>query len=221
MASEVMADTETSQISALRRAIDCLPTRTREAMLVGISNSTIVVGAYTHDDGVCPMLAAHRNGGRTDFVAFARSWDEYCFRGVRKRKRRARLATPSELATLRAHIESSLLADEEVDLVAAMTEHHQLIAERQLREPTVAPVPEPVTAERVRPGDPDRSHELSRRHGWRWLRIMRSFDEFEEAMAQLHESNGVEGEAFDRAGATGESAAVCSETETEIAQLHG
>ncbi len=180
-----MAENETSQISALRRAIDCLPTRTRQAMLVGISNSTIVVGAYTHDDGICPMLAAHRNGGRTDFVAFARSWDEYCFRGLRKRKRKARLATPSELATLRAHIESSLLADEEVDLVSAMTEHRQLVAERQLREPEAAPEPPAPAETRVRPGDPDRSQELSRRHGWRWLRIMRSLDEFEQAMAEL------------------------------------
>jgi hypothetical protein len=216
-----MAELETSQISALRRAIDCLPTRTREAMLVGISNSTIVVGAYTHDNGVCPMLAAHRNGGRTDFVAFARSWDEYCFRGVRKRKRRARLATPSELATLRAHIEASLLADEEVDLVSAMTEHRQLVAERQLREPAVAPEPEPVAsapAERVRPGDPDRSHELSRRPGWRWLRIMRSYDEFEQAMAELDEPNGVDDARGHGPGGSGSTA---PETEPEIAHLPG
>ncbi len=192
-----MAATRTSQISALRRAIDCLPTRTREAMLVGISNSTIVVGAYTHADGVCPMLAAHRNGGRTDFVAFARAWDEYCFRGMRPRRRRPRLATPSELATLRAHIESSLLADEQVDLVGAAVAHRELVAERQLREPELEPnssdpADHTERPDRVRPGDPDRSKELSHRHGWRWLRIMRSLDEFEQAMAALDEHAAVD-----------------------------
>jgi hypothetical protein len=206
-----MAESVTSQISALRRAVDCLPTRTREAMLVGINNNTIVVGAYTHNDGVCPMLAAHRNGGRTDFVAFARSWDEFCFRGVRPRKRRPRLATPSELATLRAHIESSLLADEEVDLVAAMADHRQLMTERQQREPAVEPKRVDRQTERVRPGDPDRSKELSRRGGWRWLRIMRSFDEYEQAMAELDEQDGAE-LGFEPAA---------YETETEIAQSRG
>ena len=204
-----MAENVTSQISALRRAIDCLPTRTREAMLVGISNNTIVVGAYTHDDGVCPMLAAHRNGGRTDFVAFARSWDEYCFRGVRPRKRRPRLATPTELATLCAHIESSLLADEQVDLAGALADHHQLVSARQSREPVIVPPRPERPADRVRPGDPDRSKELSRRHGWRWLRIMRSLDEFEQAMAEIEQQDAAE------LTPTGNA------TETETVELHG
>jgi hypothetical protein len=205
-----MAELRTSQISALRRAIDCLPERTRQAMLVGISNNTIVVGAYTHADGICPMLAAHRNGGRTDFVAFSRAWDEYCFRGLRARRRRPRLATPSELITLRAHIESSLLAEDEVDLVGAMAAHRALVTQRQAREPE--PEPERASRDRkgrVRPGDPDRSKEFSRRHGWRWLRIMRSFDEYEQAMAALDEQAGAEAEL------TG------NRTETELAAARG
>ncbi len=37
------------------------------------SNERIIVGAYVdRDGGVCPMLAAHRQGGRTDFLTFAR-----------------------------------------------------------------------------------------------------------------------------------------------------
>ncbi|HET9073798.1 MAG TPA: hypothetical protein VFN48_04400 [Solirubrobacteraceae bacterium] len=211
-----MADRRTSQITALRRAIDCLPVQTRRAMLVGIDNNTIVVGAYTTDDGVCPMLAAHRNGGRTNFVAFARSWDEFCFRGVRLRKRRPRLATPTELSTLRAHIESSLIAaDEFVDLGRAMTDHRRLVADREretaAREAAARavaadrlaaaraatePAAEPFgRGQRVRPGDPDRSHELSRRHGWRWLRVMRSFDEYEQALAQLEQAEQAEQDA--------------------------
>ena len=36
-------------------------------MLDGIEANHIIVGAYTdRHGGVCPMLAAHRNGGRTE-----------------------------------------------------------------------------------------------------------------------------------------------------------
>ena len=55
------------RIDDLRRAIDCLPERTKLAMLEGIDANTIIVGAYTdRRGGVCPMLAAHRHGGRTE-----------------------------------------------------------------------------------------------------------------------------------------------------------
>lgn len=62
-----------SPIERLRLAIDCMPVATREAMLAGvIVSERILVGAYTDGDGgVCPMLAAHRGGGRTDFISFA------------------------------------------------------------------------------------------------------------------------------------------------------
>jgi hypothetical protein len=55
-------------IRDLRLAIDCLPTSTRIAMLEGIRSNEIIVGAYTDGGGVCPMLAAHRAGGRTSFI---------------------------------------------------------------------------------------------------------------------------------------------------------
>src|SRR3712207_938734 len=66
-------------ISRLRDAIECLPVETCEAMLDGIRrNPTIIVGAYTDGrGGVCPMLAAHRNGSRVSFLGFARAWDAY------------------------------------------------------------------------------------------------------------------------------------------------
>src|SRR5438270_9737963 len=69
----------TSPIERLRLAIDCLPERTREAMLEGVlSNERIIAGAYVDElGGVCPMLAAHRRGGRTDFLSFAKSWDRF------------------------------------------------------------------------------------------------------------------------------------------------
>ena len=88
----------------LRTTIDCLPLRTREAMLDGIAAGRIIVGAYTdRQGGVCPMLAAHRNGGRTSLASFARAWDRYT--GAPRRPRRA---TERELTALRAMLEASI-----------------------------------------------------------------------------------------------------------------
>ena len=91
----------------LRNAIDSLPARTREAMLEGIAGGRIIVGAYTdRQGGVCPMLAAHRNGGRTSLASFARAWDRYT--GAK----RARPATPRELTTLRAMLQASIALED-------------------------------------------------------------------------------------------------------------
>ena len=47
-------------------------------MLRGIRSNRVIVGAYVDKrGGVCPMLAAHRNGGRTNFGTFARAWDAF------------------------------------------------------------------------------------------------------------------------------------------------
>ena len=114
-------------IDELRLAIDCLPVRTREAMLEGIRDSEIIVGAYTdRRGGVCPMLAAHRHGGRTNFIAFARAWDR--FAGVK----RARKATRRELLVLEAQLEASLLSD--VDFGAAIADHQAAARDRRARE---------------------------------------------------------------------------------------
>jgi hypothetical protein len=91
----------------LRTAIDCLPLKTRKAMLGGVESNRIIVGAYSdRAGGVCPMLAAHRNGGRTSLASFARAWDRYT--GVR----RPRPATERELNTLRTMLEASIALDE-------------------------------------------------------------------------------------------------------------
>jgi hypothetical protein len=87
----------------LRTAVELLPIHTKQAMLVGLDNETIVTGAYTHDGGVCPMLAAHRRGGRTDRDSFAKAWDRYT--GADKGRR----ATEREIRTLRAMLDASLL----------------------------------------------------------------------------------------------------------------
>src|SRR3954451_6528661 len=90
----------------LRTAIDCLPLQSRKAMLGGVEANRIIVGAYTdRTGGICPMLAAHRNGGRTSLASFARAWDRYT--GVR----RPRPATRREVRTLVAILHSSLADD--------------------------------------------------------------------------------------------------------------
>ncbi|HZE05617.1 MAG TPA: hypothetical protein VE127_10360, partial [Solirubrobacteraceae bacterium] len=85
-------------IEDLRLAIDCLPRPTRIAMLRGIEANEIIVGAYSTSDGICPMLAAHRAGGRTSLIAFADAWDRMAFRGAREA--RARRASERELLIL-------------------------------------------------------------------------------------------------------------------------
>ena len=95
----------------LRIAIDCLPLQTRKAMLEGIGANRIIVGAYTdRQGGVCPMLAAHRNGGRTSLASFARAWDRYT------RARKPRPATDREVTTLRTMLEASIVLDETPEL---------------------------------------------------------------------------------------------------------
>ncbi len=119
-----------STIDDLRLVIDCLPVRTREAMLDGIRSNDIIVGAYSDRvGGICPMLAAHRCGGRTSFVSFARAWD--AFTGVK----RARRATDRELRILENHLVASLASEAgRTDLGAAIASHQASTRERRTRE---------------------------------------------------------------------------------------
>jgi hypothetical protein len=110
-------------ITALQRAIKCLPTATREAMLEGIQRHPIVAGAYTDGrGGICPMLAAHRHGGRTSFVSFARAWDEFA------RTKTIRRATEREVRTLENLLVASLAQEAETDLGAAIADYRRRLA---------------------------------------------------------------------------------------------
>jgi hypothetical protein len=148
-----------------------MPTRTREAMLHGIDSNKIIVGAYVdnRNGGVCPMLAAHRNGGRTNFGTFARAWDQ--FTGVGRKPRRA---SRREIRALRGYLEMSLAndgihIDENTSLAAEIRDvkaTRRRLAEtdaresdgvtiEQLLEQVAADVEEPIPAELGEPEPTD------------------------------------------------------------------
>jgi hypothetical protein len=92
----------------LRNSVEAMPNGTKQAMLSGIRSSRVIVGAYVDKrGGVCPMLAAHRNGGRTNFGTFARAWD--AFTGANQRK--PRRASRREVRTLEGYLEMALLRE--------------------------------------------------------------------------------------------------------------
>src|SRR5207237_1149983 len=91
------------QARALNSAVDDLPMSTRRAMLAALEADELIVGAYTDRSGrMCPMLAAHRRGARTDVGSFPRAWD--AFAGAR----RPRPATRHELEILKALLQERL-----------------------------------------------------------------------------------------------------------------
>jgi hypothetical protein len=116
-----------SPVERLRLAIDCLPMKTREAMLAGVrENDRIIAGAYVDGEGgVCPMLAAHRCGGRTDLLSFAKSWDRFT-----RTKSGARAVTEREVGILTAQLEDSLMCSCGLDLDVAISEHRELMSRR-------------------------------------------------------------------------------------------
>ena len=100
-----------------------MPVATREAMLDGIRSHEIIAGAYSdRAGGVCPMLAAHRNGGRTDFLSFAKSWDRFA-----RAKHGKRQATVREVRILIDILEASVAQADGLDLDVAIAEHHALV----------------------------------------------------------------------------------------------
>jgi hypothetical protein len=169
-------------IDGLRLAIACLPRATRVAMLEGIERAPIIVGAYSNGEGICPMLAAHRAGGRTSFIGFAEAWDRFAQRTTWRR--RARPATERELLILRSHLEASLLEDEPAGGLAGAIAEHRALLERSSASGGRSARRVPP---RTRPGDPDRSREL-RRAGWAWSRLFRRYDDYAEAVTTFSHS---------------------------------
>ena len=140
-----------SPLDDLRLAIDMLPERTRRAMLAGIDSNGIIVGAYTDRQGrICPMLAAHRNGGRTSFLSFARAWDAFA------RAESVRPASERELAVLEDLLVASLTEnlDGASDLAAAIAEHKASLVRSRPKEIIARRLRRISAAEVDRPADP-------------------------------------------------------------------
>jgi hypothetical protein len=181
----------------LRFSVEALPRRTRDAMLRGIAANPIIVGAYVDRDsgGICPMLAAHRNGGRTSLASFARAWDRYT--GAK----RPRLATRRELRTLRSLLESNPSQDISaepgsiVEAAAQIRAERAAIAKREVlyrsrpdRSSPAEPRTEPIhTHRRHDSGERSRSRELRGRLNWSWMRPARRYDEFRDLLAAAQE----------------------------------
>jgi hypothetical protein len=166
-------------VQRLRTTVELLPRHTREAMLRGIDSNAIIVGGYTDGEGgVCPMLAAHRNGGRTSFASFARAWD--AFTGAGKDPRRA---SRREIRALRAYLEMSLLEDDTRTGSGASL----AAAAQQIRAERREPAQRGAAPERPRPGDQSRARELRRRPRWSWLRPTRRYDVYQATMAAASE----------------------------------
>jgi hypothetical protein len=145
-----------------------LPIETKRAMLVGLEDEAIVTGAYSHDGGICPMLAAHRRGGRTSQESFAQSWDRYT--GARKGRR----ATERELRTLRTMLDASLM--EPVSLTDIGVQLRAAKAARVKRDT----------------GERNRMPELAKRHGWAWSRLFRRWDTYSAAVASFEDGVGAD-----------------------------
>ena len=184
---------QTARASELRAAIDRLPLATRRAMLDGIEGSSIIVGADGDPrGGVCPVYAISSPPSKRVGRPFARAWDRYA------RVRLSRPASERELRTLRSMLETSIELETEptVFLDAAIAAHRASearsqaashVREENVREthPSAREAREP--APRRDSGDRDRTGELSRRHGWAWLRPVRSYDDYERMLQAVDE----------------------------------
>jgi hypothetical protein len=179
--------------SRLRAAVETMPRHSREAMLRGLDSGPIIAGAYadSRTGGICPMLAAHRNGGRTDLSSFARSWD--FFTGAR----RPRLATRRELQTLRSYLEMSLIdsqygTHEPMTVVAdrLRAERARWRAEAHAEAEIPARQPSRERGPLADTRETDRSAELRDRRGWAWIRPTKSYDEYRRRIAAASEQFG-------------------------------
>jgi hypothetical protein len=118
-------------LADLRQSIDMLPERTRLAMLSGLGSNTVITGAFTDGSGVCPMLAAHREGDRTRCMGFPEAWDR--FTGVHGRGI-CRPATQYEVLQLRMQVEESLNSPIDSNGFAeAIAEHQASVEARHQR----------------------------------------------------------------------------------------
>src|SRR4051794_2899062 len=140
----------------LRAAMDMLPIETKQAMLAGLDSETIVTGAYTHDGGICPMLAAHRRGGRTDRDSFAKAWDRYTAAN------KGRRPTERDLLTLPCMLDASLLEPIDIHTVGRKRPAWSLLFRRwDTYAATIGPLENAVAPDRSRDETPVDAADLA------------------------------------------------------------
>lgn len=190
----------------LRATIDRLPLETRRAMLEGVRDGRILVGAYVSRFGelaFCPMFAAHRRGDSRRAVwgmaisatpswechahmrarpsvekKFARAWDLYA-RG--RTGRGPRRAASGELCALKAMLEASIdrTCGGPAELSRALAEQAAGEARSALERR-----PQRTFPRASRPPEPEIVG------GGAWLRLCRTYDEYEAALRELGELDG-------------------------------
>ena len=152
-----MATSREQARAELRRSIDVLPERTRRAMLHGLGNNTVITGAFAASgQGACPMMVAHREGGRTSCCTFPEAWDK--FTGVYGRHI-VREATQYEVQILCEEIEASLVPVPRVDPLADAIAEHQAMVAARLREPELV-AQQPVVEQAEEAPAPRRKRRL-------------------------------------------------------------
>lgn len=138
-------------------------------MLIGLRNNTVITGAFAGGrDGACPMMAAHREGGRTSCCSFPEAWDR--FTGVYGRAI-VREATEYEVLILCQEIEASLqpapspLGDAIAEHIAAVAarQRDEAIAEQQAAMPARRRRLRITGGERIDLGDAITEHKSSAR----------------------------------------------------------
>ncbi len=152
-------------------------------MLHGIETNRIIVGAYvdSQSGGICPMLAAHRNGARTSVANFARAWDTYT---CAKRPRRA---TRREVRTLRSLLEWSLDLESDLGAGSLAEAAAQIRAEREQFRCTRTSPEITITKAPADTGERHRGRELRLNRDWSWMRPARRLDDYKDLLAAAEE----------------------------------
>lgn len=186
-----MRPTPTDPAEELPRAIEQLAVATRAAMLEAVRcpATRLIAGGYVAPGGrVCPLLAAHRRGGRTngesaDVSNFADVWDR--FTGTPTGAPRP--IEPAERRVLDGLLVASLTRERRRREAIERRERR----EREAREAVVkVRTGRSATLEALlgAPGDRSRAQELARRAGWAWLGIHRRYDHYRAALAAAGEN---------------------------------
>ena len=171
----------------LQQAIEALSVTTRAAMLEAVRcpATRLIAGSYVAPGGgVCPLLAAHRCGGRTHdgstgVSTFADVWDRYTGASASEPR-------PIEQAE-RQMLEGLLVAS-----LAREQHRHEAAERRERRDREARGAIARVRAGRgarleallSAEGDQNRARELARRAGWAWLGVYRRYDDYRAAVAQ-------------------------------------